>query len=519
MATPRFTTPAGAAQQATQMFQTAAASQQNPFAAASQQNPFAGVQAERYPTLGREVYRNSFVPADRKGAYIGADTYVNKQRDDFNKKKAVVLTREWANVLNRQVQQGLDNGSGMAFEEDLDAHITVPPNGQVVALVPGSQAQIQQVLNGAPYGLVSVRNPANTYKMLGNKYNNDRKGSFMRVGGDAYRRLLRSALTGITPLPQEKIVKLVQQGYLYGFAPAFQQMGIAVTPNGIQGLSADTFDESVMKSYYDKYFKNPDQQNIGRFAAASLARNYANTGRVVGPNGEALDPAKVVNEFARDGTVSGKFKWAPGYKSSKQRAGLTTHPLRTPDGTAIDGPVLDPNAGECNIYGSGPGMGGNGSDAFQLRLQKAQRQHRKKSSKAAYGARAGTDRSIGAPTYYCAPTKGEIVDASRAIYQPGGARGGDVGLANALDQIASEINNPNVSAGALAQSYAQWSTDPSKIPDQFRVPSNLPGRQGKGGFALFRAAQQNIGKQEARRIAEEQAARNANQFLPQAYKQ
>lgn len=467
----------------------------------------AAVRNSGRPTLGNPVYRNEYVPADRQGAYVGADTEVNVDAGVFNSKKQVAITNEWAQILNQLAAQGQNNGSNLPFVADVDARITVDPTTGGT-YVPGSDAQLA---SESAYGLAFVRNPAVTYRM-GSKLRTDRRGSFIRVGGDAYRRLIASALAGTTAIPMEQVNKLIVQGYMYGLARVFANMGISVDASGrVQGLQ--NFDETALKNFYDEFLKNPDQRKVGAFAAASAARNFANTGRIVDKStGQPLNPAAIVNAFERDGTVRNQYGWAPGSKSSKDRAGLTSHPLRRADGSAVQGPVMDPNAGECNIYGSGPGMGGYGGDEFQLRLYKGKREHRRRSSKAAYGARAGTDRSIGAPTYYCAPTKAEVVDSTRSVYQPGGSRGGDVGLANALDTIATDLNRPSVSADALAQRYADWSTDPNRSAPQFQVPSNIPGRAGKGGFALFQGAR--VGRAAGRQASDQFTAQQSNAFLP-----
>lgn len=477
------------------------------------------------PTLGNPVYRTEYVPADRQGAYLGADTQVNVDAGAFNSKKQVAITNEWAQVLNDLVAAGQDNGSGMAFVADIDARITVDPNTGAT-FVPGSAAQLN---SGTALGLALVRNPAVTHGM-GAKLRTDRRGNFMRVGGDKYRQLIASALSGATPIPMEQINKLIIQGFMYGLARPFAAMGIMVDTSGrVQGLQ--NFDETALKAFYDDNLKNPDQRRLGAFAAASVARNFANTGRIVDKRtGQPLDPAALVADYEQSGTVRGKYAWAQGSKSSKERAGLTSHPLRSADGTAVQGAVMDPNAGECNIYGSGPGMGGSGGDEFQLRLYKGKREHRRRSSKAAYGSRAGTDRSIGAPTYYCAPTKAEVIDSTRSVYQPGGSRGGNVGLGTALDAIAQNINRPEVSSQALAARYADWSTDPNRSAPQFQVPTNIPGREGKGGFALFQAPQgvvdprtgkyirAPVGRAGGRQASDQYTAQQSNAALPAQYK-
>jgi len=481
------------------------------------------VRTSQIPTLGNPVRRSVLVPQDRLGQYVGADTQVNVREKLFNKKKYVEITAEWANVLNALVQQGQDNGSGMVFTADPDARITIDLANRGT-FVPGSQ---QQVDSNSPFGLVSVRNPAATYKM-GGQLRNDRQGNFIRVGGDSYRHVIASTLSGATALPMEQIAKLVVQGWKYGLAEPLSEMGIIVHSDG-RVDNIQNFDASVMKAFYDDFLKNPDQRRLGGFAAASAVRNHAGAGHIIDKRtGQLANPADLVAAYEQNGSIKGRFGWADGLKSSKQRAGLTSHPLRSADGAAVQGAVMDPNAGECNIYGSGPGMGGNGHDDFSLRLYKGKREHRRKSTKAAYGSRAGVDRSIGAPTYYCAPTRAEVVDATRSVYQAGGSRGGNVGLGTALDQISQDINDPTVSAVALAKEYTAWSTDANRAPPQFRVPDNIPGREGKGGFALFQAARGTVGpdgryivppvgKTQGRAMSHQFSAQQANSLLPAGF--
>jgi len=474
--------------------------------------------ARQIPTLGEQVYRSVLVPEDRRGQYIGAGTEANVQQGLFNHKAQVAITPEWANILNQLRSQGQENGSPVAFEADSDARITVDPNSGLT-YVPGSAAQIA---SGSPLGLAFVRNPAVTYG-AGAGLRHDRRGAFIRVGGPEYRRVIKSVLNGATALPIEQIQKLIVQGFRYGLAPVFQQIGI--TPQNFEN-----FDDTAVRAYYDDNLKNPDQQAVGKFASASAFRNHSGAGHIIDKRtGQPVNPADLVTDFESSGSVAGKYGWSQGLKSSKQRAGLTSHPLRSMTGVAVQGPVTDPNAGDCNIYGSGPGMGGNGHDQFQLRMYKAKREHRTKSAKRAVGSRAGTDRSIGAPTWYCAGNKAEVTDPGRAVYGPGTARGGDVGLGPALNEIAADINNPNVSANALSATYTTWSTDPNRAPPQFQVPSNIPGRQGKGGFALFQAPRGVVGpdgryqrapvsKAQGRQISEQFEAQKSNQYLPQQYK-
>lgn len=433
------------------------------------------------------MYRTVNVPADRLNAYIGADTDVNKGAGLTNTKQYVYIDNAVANQLNAQ-HASQPNGFSGPFREDLEAKISVAPNGGLY--VPGSAAQIN---SGSAYGLVTVRNPLQTYRMGADS---NREGNFIRVGGPKYVEVIASTLKNPGQISNQALERLIAAGFMYGLAPVFSQFGWTYSNGRVQG-DVNAFDPKFVKA---AYMKNPEQVRLGHYAGASAARNAASQGYLRDAANQKIDPSSVVGSFEQNQEYSG-YHWAPEVKAGKQRRGLTSHPLRTMDGGALAGPVTDPNAGFCLVDGSGPGMGGNGQDEVQLRLQRAKRKHTSVKRSNLVGAVAN-----GPSTYYCAPSNADHINLNRKIYQAGGKRGGRDGLAADLNAISQNLGRPSVSANAVQGRFDEWANQGirTEVPPNLLRP-DMPGFQRWATAMDKKAAKANPQAAAANREAQRRA--------------
>ena len=426
------------------------------------------------PSLGDVVdaRRTTEMPQDVKGKYLGNNTHVNVEKGLFNTKHQVRMTAAWATALNALSNTSPDqqNVTGIAFDEDMDAELTVSRDGR--HLVPGSAAQMQSPTS---VGLMFIRNPVS--------------GHFIRVGGPGYTQLLVSSLLRTTNLSEVQEDKLIGQGYRYGLMVPLKGLGFKVSyKNKVYKVDTPAFDDvrdvrKVIKAYYDTHLVNPDDQVRGRFGAASLFRDHAD-------RTSAGTGAKVIADYeTHSGSIAGLgYKWKQGSNKPKDRLGLSAFPLRNADGVALDGRVnqarMRREKAHCTIAGAGPGVGGNGKDEFQFRFSRRANQHKTHSFKKAYGEPASQyiigkngkyhkTKSNVHPTYSCGPTNADVVNPSRNIYQanPGtqfhgkivrgqdraaGARAGNGSLRNDLDAISRQLQDPSVSSTALQNRYNTW---------------------------------------------------------------
>lgn len=433
-------------------------------------------------TLGQVVNRPG-APQDVQGKYLGLGTFANANKGLFNTKESVLVDPAFANLLNQTLQQTMNQGttgdrnfsagifgarpdgslgffvpSIQQYYPDDRARVSVPAEGRGNQVVlPGSTAARQLNAQGIAAGLAYVKNPVNQTGQL-------------RVGSKGYKKALVDWATGQTAGNEADMQHLLGQGAVYGLGPVFALFGIDVVPvnqggnNPVRfrlGQGADIRSvinnaqfTRAMDAFYNSYLKNPDQVKLGRYGAASLALRHADkmtTGDTGDQGNLNASNQAIMNAWQQTGSVKGAVRWGSNngvdYSDRDNRRGITAFPLRDAQGNAVSAAQsVTPMAGDCNIYGSGPGISQNATSQgfYGTRFYKTKRNYAKKNGKAPMAQ------------YHCAFTPDNVINPDRKIYQPGGARGGQLGL----DAVLQQYGDPNFSAQDLRNRYADWIQNP-----------------------------------------------------------
>lgn len=147
-------------------------------------------------------------------------------------------------IIFPAVCEGQDNGSTLPFVQDSRVKITVDAtDGHTY--VPGSARQIESLRLGESLGLAFVKNPVKGRSPA---------ETWLRLGGPGYRNLLDNVIHGgeYRTITMADVSELIVQGWQYGLATPFQQMGMSVSPNRVVS-NIDAYDAAILKQYYDEY--------------------------------------------------------------------------------------------------------------------------------------------------------------------------------------------------------------------------------------------------------------------------
>jgi hypothetical protein len=466
------------------------------------------------------------VPADHQtGGYYGAGTEANTGK--FNSKTNVPIDAEMTVLLNELLADRLsDNAAGGGniglydglaegwvpftqithYSPDTLASISVlnPAIFQGVTnfadvatyFLPGSDDAVANLQNGGPaIGIVTVASPAGRGRPA--------------VGGRAWQKIMQQYLDGAA-FDEMLIRHFFAQAGVYGLGDVFNSHGISInaiqvgspedegyhvlytpvfgTDSGMEGDVPITgwlrehlrLAPGVLHDIAQQHaakLKSPDMQKLGRYGAANSALRHMGEGDSVEADVEGIRDA-----MARGESPRGLFTYRQGFRTPAERRGSSS-PMRSPTGEAIYSG--DKNAGYCNVYAGLPGHTGQareGYDGYNF-------YHK------------GKTYADGTTSYRCGATPGYVINRHRAIYQPGGARGGNIGLTAALERAG-------VNPQELDQEYENWTNNPEAygtaktlvipgvgfsrgalqqqgLKEQYAgVDLNLLHRQGKGRRAL-----------------------------------
>lgn len=476
----------------------------------------------RTATLGEVVNRQS-AARDLQGKMMGWGTYQNAGKNLFTTKEPVLMIPEWARAFNgllRDSQQQLAqaaqqvaagnpafrdfslgimgilpstqrpgfyvNGIQSYYPDDR-ARITISSvrdnagalDRNIPAyLLPGSTAARAANARGFAIGLAFVKNPQN-------------QTGYLRVGSKGWRDALARYVLRTIPAGELDMQHLFGQGAVYGLGPIYHMHGINIQPQfdrretardpnaarfpvrfslapGAQlgqYVNNGQFMRNV-QSHYDTFLKNPDQQRIGRYGAASLFLRHADKMNQVGTglpgsydNLEDFNNA-VVDAFANNESMAGIARWGQGadqvnYADFINRRGLTANPLRDAQGNAVTRQQSQfEDAGQCNVWGSGPGVSQRASigNEYGFRFYKGKRSH--------LSTRRGAQGVKIAPeTYYCQNTPDYVINPDRRLYQAGGIRATPQ---QSLEQVLADYNQPGFSGEDLRAQYRDWAFNPEE---------------------------------------------------------